>query len=94
MILAIEVMAMQHTRLGWLDPEIARGHHRTLLAEAEIDRTIQRLRGDAARRRGIRSRLGDLFIALGCRLKRTPVYGTRPLTGADGPWPATGDGGS
>ncbi len=84
---------MLHFRLEWMEPEIAQQHHRTLLDEAEVDRTMQRIRGETNQRRAIGDRLGNLLIALGCRLKRVPVSRVRQLTGADGTWSAVnGDG--
>lgn len=84
---------MPHIRLGWLDPEIAQQRHGTLLEEAEIDRTMQRMRGETTHRRGFGDRLGNLLIALGCRLKRMPASRARPLTKADDRWPSlNGDG--
>ena len=65
---------MLQSGLNWLDAEVGRERYRTLLQEAEIDRTMRRLRGnDAFPRHGLGERLGNLLIALGCRLKRVPA---------------------
>lgn len=84
MIIAIEVMTMLQSGLGWMDAEFGRERHRTLLREAEIDRTMRRLRGeDASNQRRIGERLGDVLIALGCRLKRVPASRALPTTSRD-----------
>lgn len=65
---------MLQSGLNWLDAEVARERYQTLLQEAEIDRTMRRLRGDdTSRQHGLGERLGNVLIALGCRLKRVPV---------------------
>lgn len=57
--------------------------------DAEIDRTMQRLRGEATQRQRVGDRLGNLLIRLGCRLKRVPVSDAKGLTDADRPSSAT-----
>lgn len=64
---------MLHGWHGAMDVEMARDRYQILLREAEVDRMMRQLRGEAdSGRRRLSQRLGDLLIALGCRLKRVP----------------------
>ena len=75
---------MQHGWYGAMDVEIARDRYAILLREAEVDRMMRQLRGESdPRRPRLSQKLGDLLIALGCRLKRVPVSKVFALTGSD-----------
>ncbi len=53
--------------------------------DAEVDRTMQRLRGQASQRQRVGDRRGNLLIRFGCRLKRVPASDANALTDAHRP---------